>query len=1159
MTELLCDIKSITTKDKNDYFLVYSQSEDKEYTIPTYQLLKHKVDVGQKHFFKKEINLESKKYFLNYIRPQINNDAIFNHHYYKCGGVYDFKILSFSIQENKKGIPISLITLEDIDKKVLTILGLKWQRKDIWKFDTLKCEVERILNKGELRLINKNFRHPLYEIGKEYEFEILEKKIKQTINGNMNIFLLKGIDECVHEVSMLPGQNMMQYNIEKVKCKILNITTHLKLTQTNIRDPFYTAFENIEKDKYLENKYFTILFNNSVNPDRNINQLIEQYNSKSAFWVFTYTNKVLVNRLKESIERHDYKEAKEINQLIITFEEWIITKGIISSFPDEENKSSTKHKAKRSLESAKIYDTIFSILNYSQLNILSNNSFFSDKHNLLARFYYLFSFSNIELLEFELLTPRLLDIISIVNINSESDIYYLEKILKHISYSKRVFITEKEKENFSLYSASIAAVNFTDKESKYITLSYGEILIASKLSMREHVNILCGQMLKLFTKSFSDIKTKESLLFNAYKYFDYYQNSELVIPFEFKEQLEINFDILENENARIHKPNQQWNELEKLYNNTGSFSVRLTKKSKTGYEVNYNDLIGFLPYHNLKDRKLKKYPFVECDFTINAKCLSISRPFNFFIIEQVSNSDFSDSYKNNLLFNIGNIYDAIIVNVVDYGLFLSTSAGEGLLHINHIFDFNWNANNINKYFKIGQTIKVVLSELSSENKANFNFYQIKSKEPLYYNEFIEQVFENNTNIVFESEKEIKLDSYFERALNEKAFCIEQFAVLQLDISKKLQNFLIAKQFYTNAKNARSFLLNIYISYFEILLKIKETIQSASLNNIYDIKANAQEIKNKINQKTIDTFPDSDKLIFFLDIVSMFNEKSDATLELIFEYIKTYNNESAHNDLRTIAKITMANNLLVSESKEDSDFVLKNLRLIFDYLSNGILSLEESIDDKNARELKEEILYWQQKINEDESETLEFKSSLFTPILDESSKKQLEILSNNDNKTANVNIAISRINGDLAKKRVMHSALKTLVAFANSSGGTLLIGIDNDKNIIGLENEYNSSSQKLQYPNRDGFGLFFDEIIRTFIGDSFSSLMNRRFLKFPEGDLLIVKVEPSPNEVFLLKNEEGKEGEQLWIRNLSSSKELTGSELAKYIKNRHLSQLTKGTS
>ena len=82
------------------------------------------------------------------------------------------------------------------------------------------------------------------------------------------------------------------------------------------------------------------------------------------------------------------------------------------------------------------------------------------------------------------------------------------------------------------------------------------------------------------------------------------------------------------------------------------------------------------------------------------------------------------------------------------------------------------------------------------------------------------------------------------------------------------------------------------------------------------------------------------------------------------------------------------------------------------------------------------------------------------------------------------------------------------------------------------------------------------MVRNYIGDSFSSLISRKFLKFPDGDVLIVKVEQSSNEVFLLKNDEGKYCDQLFIRNLSSSKELIGSELAKFIKNRYAGQLSR---
>jgi hypothetical protein len=63
-------------------------------------------------------------------------------------------------------------------------------------------------------------------------------------------------------------------------------------------------------------------------------------------------------------------------------------------------------------------------------------------------------------------------------------------------------------------------------------------------------------------------------------------------------------------------------------------------------------------------------------------------------------------------------------------------------------------------------------------------------------------------------------------------------------------------------------------------------------------------------------------------------------------------------------------------------------------------------------------------------------------------------------------------------------------------------------------------------------------------------LKREFLKFPEGDILIVSVKPSNQEIFLLRDEEGNESEKLYIRNLSSTKELTGKELANFIRHKN---------
>ena len=60
--------------------------------------------------------------------------------------------------------------------------------------------------------------------------------------------------------------------------------------------------------------------------------------------------------------------------------------------------------------------------------------------------------------------------------------------------------------------------------------------------------------------------------------------------------------------------------------------------------------------------------------------------------------------------------------------------------------------------------------------------------------------------------------------------------------------------------------------------------------------------------------------------------------------------------------------------------------------------------------------------------------------------------------------IDKIEGERASKRIVHSALKTLVAFANSKGGVLIIGVNDAKRIIGLELEFNSKIKKLRNSN-----------------------------------------------------------------------------------------------
>jgi hypothetical protein len=345
------------------------------------------------------------------------------------------------------------------------------------------------------------------------------------------------------------------------------------------------------------------------------------------------------------------------------------------------------------------------------------------------------------------------------------------------------------------------------------------------------------------------------------------------------------------------------------------------------------------------------------------------------------------------------------------------------------------------------------------------------------------------------------------------------------------------------------LVNIYIDYFRVLLMLKETIVNYSQDRLQLVKDEVEKIKSKINQKTISVFPDSEKLIYFLDIISLFNEKNEDKCRKLYGYIDKYSLDRNKAPLKTLAKITLSNNLMVSETDDSTEFSLKNLKHISSYLENGVLSLKENEPERLQRELNEKIKYWRDIILQDESDTIEFKATFLTPIPDEKRIKELVYLKNAKT-TEEIRRKIDRIEGETAIKIVMHSALKTLGAFANSSGGTLLLGVTDDKRIIGLEKDYMSLTQK----DRDGFGKRFDDAIKTYFGEGFSTLLHRQFLNFPEGEVFIVTVDPSPEEVFIYRDEEGRTTEDLYIRQHSSSEPLKGIELAKFIKVKFSKQL-----
>ena len=123
------------------------------------------------------------------------------------------------------------------------------------------------------------------------------------------------------------------------------------------------------------------------------------------------------------------------------------------------------------------------------------------------------------------------------------------------------------------------------------------------------------------------------------------------------------------------------------------------------------------------------------------------------------------------------------------------------------------------------------------------------------------------------------------------------------------------------------------------------------------------------------------------------------------------------------------------------------------------------------------------------------------------------------------------------KRMEKAVLKTLVAFMNTDGGTLLVGVSDNGDIRGLDIE--------SFDNTDKLYLHFTNIVAAGIGNGLLPFINFRLVDFGQNKYVLrVVCRPSPKPVFF---KDGKL-EQFYVRSGPSSVELTGMSMVKYINN-----------
>lgn len=123
------------------------------------------------------------------------------------------------------------------------------------------------------------------------------------------------------------------------------------------------------------------------------------------------------------------------------------------------------------------------------------------------------------------------------------------------------------------------------------------------------------------------------------------------------------------------------------------------------------------------------------------------------------------------------------------------------------------------------------------------------------------------------------------------------------------------------------------------------------------------------------------------------------------------------------------------------------------------------------------------------------------------------------------------------KAIEKAVLKTLSAFMNSNGGMLLVGVDDDGNILGLENDNFASHDKLL--------LHLTNLIKARIGATYLKYLQFSIETISEKDVLRVDCRPSAKPTYLKDDTK----DHLFIRSGPSTTDLRLRKVYDYIRDR----------
>ena len=169
----------------------------------------------------------------------------------------------------------------------------------------------------------------------------------------------------------------------------------------------------------------------------------------------------------------------------------------------------------------------------------------------------------------------------------------------------------------------------------------------------------------------------------------------------------------------------------------------------------------------------------------------------------------------------------------------------------------------------------------------------------------------------------------------------------------------------------------------------------------------------------------------------------------------------------------------------------------------------------------------------ESHTVEFKSSLHHPH----GPMPDDLLQKMDSQQKSLGHAMAEV-----RKKLNFAVTKTLAAFLNTDGGTLLIGVDDSGTVLGIEPDFSYFKKEKQ--NTDGWLLSLKQVVINALGPEVWGDVRVSLVTHEQKIVAVIRCPRRTSETW-----HHVDADRFYTRASNATEELTGPALVTYIRNR----------